>query len=241
MTGLVVWFAGSDKRDQDVERRRFRLAAPYPADESGSGNVGVPPASHTKATASLGRWSVLDDQARAEGWVDRIRAGDERALEEMVRACYSAVATVARRYAGSRELAEEVTQDVFVRLWERGAELEITGGIMAYLFAAARHRALNARAPLRERALHVPSDAALGARRSRDTPELLYDAAELSRVLRLAVDRLSPRGREVFLLSRRDGLTPAQIALSLGINVQTVYTLLARALRELHDVIETMS
>jgi RNA polymerase sigma-70 factor (ECF subfamily) len=159
----------------------------------------------------------------------------------MVRACYAPVASVALRYTGSPELAEEVTQDLFMAIWERGGQIALTGSLMSYLFTAVRHRALNARESLRARARHVPADAVLGTRGSADTPALLYDAAELSQTLRAAVDRLPPRGREVFLLSRRDGLTPAQIAAALGIGVQTVYTLLARALRELHQVMESVS
>jgi RNA polymerase sigma-70 factor (ECF subfamily) len=128
-----------------------------------------------------------------------------------------------------------------MRIWEKGSEIALTGSLMSYLFTAARRRALNARDSRRERALHVPADAVLSTRGGGETPELLYDAAELSRTLRAAVDELSPRGREVFLLSRRDGLTPAQIAAALGIHVQTVYTLLARALQELHRVLESVS
>jgi RNA polymerase sigma factor (sigma-70 family) len=195
----------------------------------------------TNAPVSLparGRWSHLDQRARTEEWLERMRAGDENALESMVRACYAPVATVAFRYTGSRELAEEVTQDVFVRVWEQRERLTISGTLMGYLFAAARHRSLNVRATLHARATHVGIETTLPATRSHDDPAHAYDAAELSRTLRFAFDRLAPRGREVFLLSRRDGLTPAEIAATLGIGVQTVYTLLARALEALHRAVD---
>jgi RNA polymerase sigma-70 factor (ECF subfamily) len=233
MTVAVVWFGGGTADDGGtggVSRRRFRVLSASADDTRVSSQA-----------EGRGRWAHLDEQARTESWLQGIRDGDERALERMVRACYAPVASFALRYAGTRELAEEVTQDVFVRIWERREEIDIANSWMSYLFSAARHRALNAVAPLRERASHVAADEALVTQSGSAAPDLLYDAAELSQALRVAVDRLAPRGREVFLLSRRDGLTPAQIASALGIGVQTVYTLLARALQELHRATDSLS
>jgi RNA polymerase sigma-70 factor (ECF subfamily) len=57
----------------------------------------------------------------------------------------------------------------------------------------------------------------------------------LNRALKGALDNLSPRGREVFLLSRDQGLTYPQIADTLGISVKTVETLMSRALKSLRE------
>ncbi len=185
---------------------------------------------------------ALERQAREEAWLARIREGDEHAFERLVRACYDMVLRMAARYVGQHELAEEVAQDVFVRVWERRDVLQIRTGLVAYLLGAARNRALNAISPMRERAVHIPENDAIVLSLSGDAaPDIVYDATELSQAMRATVEQLSPRVREVFLLSRRDGLTPAQIAEALSISVQTVYTLLGRALKQLQETVERMS
>ncbi|HJU73447.1 MAG TPA: sigma-70 family RNA polymerase sigma factor, partial [Gemmatimonadaceae bacterium] len=59
--------------------------------------------------------------------------------------------------------------------------------------------------------------------------------SELAAAVRAAVDRLPPRCREVFMLSRDSGLTYGEIAKALGISIKTVETQMGRALKALRE------
>src|SRR5215207_2149794 len=80
---------------------------------------------------------------RGPEWVERIRAGDEAAFEALFRALAPGLCTLVTRYVHSRDIAEEIVQDLFLDIWTRRAELAIDRSIAAYLFGAARNRALN--------------------------------------------------------------------------------------------------
>src|SRR5215216_5650542 len=82
---------------------------------------------------------------RGPEWVERIRAGDEPAFEALFRALAPGLCALVTRYVGARAVAEEIVQDLFLELWTRRSELSIDQSIAAYLFTAARNRALNHR------------------------------------------------------------------------------------------------
>jgi RNA polymerase sigma-70 factor (ECF subfamily) len=68
--------------------------------------------------------------------------------------------------------------------------------------------------------------------------ELALEDRELEQAYRAALEEVSPRGREVFLLSRDQGLTYPEIAELLGISVKTVETLMGRVLKALRARLE---
>ena len=75
--------------------------------------------------------------------VRRIRAGDERALEIVFRAHYAGMASFVQRFVRSPDLAEELVQDVFLKLWSKREHLAEIETFRTYLFRAARNTALN--------------------------------------------------------------------------------------------------
>lgn len=174
----------------------------------------------------------LPDEGRE--WVARVRAGDERAFESLFRALAPGLCALATRYVGSRSVAEELVQDLFLDVWTRRESLHIEQTISAYLYTAVRHRALNhvrrERGPARVRdtsfAMHPddPDPRAPGA------SELL-DALEIQD----AIDRLPARCRLVFTLHRQQDMSYGEIATSLGLSIKTVETQMGRALKSLRE------
>jgi RNA polymerase sigma-70 factor (ECF subfamily) len=88
-------------------------------------------------------------QARDDSWASRIRAGDHDAFAQLYREYMSAMIGFAFRFVRSVQIAEDITEDVFVAVWERRLTWEPRHGARAYLFHAVRTRALN---DLRDRA-----------------------------------------------------------------------------------------
>lgn len=165
--------------------------------------------------------------------VARIRAGERDAFERLFRAWYPRLADHAFRLVASRDVAEDVVQEVFVAVWRNRASLPEEGRLAAYLHRAVRNRSMNAMRRDRTAQAWVARQGA-----PEEVPavaELRLEQADLRRALRDALAALSPRAREVFLLSRDGGLTYPAIAETLGISVKTVEMLMGRALKTLRE------
>jgi RNA polymerase sigma-70 factor (ECF subfamily) len=162
--------------------------------------------------------------------VQRARGGDKAAFEAVFRRWYAPLADYALRILQSRDGAEDAVQDVFISLWNRHAAIPDAPKLAAYLHRAVRNRALN---QLRDQKSHTPLDDDIDLASDEPAPGSDVEHADLADAVRAAIDNLAPRTREVFLLSREQELTYAQIAEALGISVKTVETLMGRALRTL--------
>ena len=161
-----------------------------------------------------------------------IAAGDEAAFERLFREWYPRLADHAWRLLGERDAAEDAVQEVFVALWRGRDRLPEAAALPGYLHRAVRNRALN---QLRSRKGEVADpDGHLAPSVPPDAPRQLEEE-QLDRQLAVALATLPPRTREVFLLSREQGLTYAAIGDTLGISVKTVETLMGRALRALRE------
>ena len=171
---------------------------------------------------------------RGPEWVERIRAGDEAAFEALFRALAPGLCALVTRYVRSRQVAEELVQDLFFDLWTRRSTLVIEQALTSYLSAAARNRALNYLK--REQRAARWSAAAVGAD-APDADPAAPDESELLDALELqdAIEHLPARCRLVFTLNRQQDMTYGEIAASLGLSIKTVETQMGRALRALRE------
>lgn len=165
--------------------------------------------------------------------VRRIRAGDDRALEEIFRRYYAGMCLFVRRFVHAPDVAEELVQDVFFKLWSKRDGLNDIDALKTYLYRAARNTALN---HLRRRKLELnweEKEAQRGEPRSMGGTDDETATDEVRRAVVAAIARLPGRCREIFLLSRDGGLTYGEIASTLGISIKTVETQMGRALKSL--------
>jgi RNA polymerase sigma-70 factor (ECF subfamily) len=171
----------------------------------------------------------VDDRAV----LDRIRAGDASAFEQVVKTYYPGLAASAYRIVRSRAMAEDVVQDVLLRMWERRAALDVHGTFIQYLFGAVRLRA----AELVRRDVTASAWTARATGEQESDPPLALNlgettlaADELRVAFERAVDALPPRCRQIFLLNREQQLSYSEIARTLGLSINTVQTQMRRAL-----------
>lgn len=172
---------------------------------------------------------VLDDREL----LARIRLGDESAFDALFREYYGPLVGLAESLLRRQAEAEEVVQDVMLELWRRRETLAIDESWRAYLFRAVRNRALNELRHERVAELAVPfvrGESSVGA-----TALAGLVAEELDDAIVRSVAGLSEPVREVFELSRKSGLTYAEIARVLGISVKTVEARMGKALKELRE------
>ena len=172
-------------------------------------------------------------QASERDLQERIRAGDERAFDSVFRTHYAHLVRVAESMLRESALAEEIAQEVMLELWRRRESLELEQTFAAYLIRSTRNRALNhirhQRVVAREAAA-----AAIEPQPSRSAEEELL-GVELQQAVREAIDALPEKSRDVFRLSREQGLKYAEIASVLEISVKTVEKRMGQALSELRE------
>jgi RNA polymerase sigma-70 factor (ECF subfamily) len=163
----------------------------------------------------------------------RIRQSDEQAFDTLFRQYYAALVAFTESFLRSRAVAEEVVQDVMLEVWRRREILQLDVGWRSYLFRAARNRALNDLRHTRVAQRAEPYVRGPESVEASSPAEL--DARELERAFRRVLAGLPESVREVFEMSRRDGLTYGEIAGALGISVKTVEARMGRALKELRE------
>ncbi|HYX43470.1 MAG TPA: sigma-70 family RNA polymerase sigma factor, partial [Acidimicrobiales bacterium] len=163
-------------------------------------------------------------RASDEELVDQIASGSEPALAHVYRLHASHVYALARRIVGDRAHAEDVVQEVFVRLWDRPEAFDgQRGSLRAFLSLHARSRSLDL---LRSEGARRGREGVQGrldmASACDDGPETAMAAGEDIRHLRGAVDVLSPEQRQVIEMAYFEGYTCREVAELLGIPEGTV-------------------
>lgn len=175
--------------------------------------------------------------------VDRIRRGDREAYKHLFRTYCEDLCRFALNYVEHLRVAEDLVQDVFFNLWDERHALEVEQSLKAYLYGMVRHRAIT---HLRKKQVRskwmrngnlqdLSSDTL--ADRSGDGLEHKEQKQEAKR----AIEALSERQYQVFVLSRRYELTYSEIAVALDISIRTVETHMSRALKFLRDQLELTS
>ena len=169
---------------------------------------------------------MIDDDARL---MLAFKAGDRRAFDELFARYTPRLHGFLTRMVRDRARAEELTQDVFIRLYTAAERYEARTRFSTYVFGIAHNLALNhlARAwRQREQALgdRVPEPATEAA-----GPAEQLDAARAHAALERALGELPERQRAALLLRAHEGMGYDEIAAALGTSVPSVKSLLHRA------------
>lgn len=165
--------------------------------------------------------------------LEGLRKGDQDAFDTIFRTHYPELVGAAERLLRGRGYAEEVVQDVMLELWRRRESISIDESLRAYLFRATRNRALNVIRHERVVDAAAPRAKSETVTQADAEPNLLQ--GEIDRALADAMATLPPRCREIFELSRVEGLRYSDIATTLGLSVKTVEAQMGKALRLLRE------
>lgn len=163
----------------------------------------------------------------------RISKGDERAFEQVFHRFQRKLLQFAQTYMKTPERAEEVVEDVFVRLWIKRNDVHLIQNLKVYLYSATKNHALNA---LSKEKLQFSDCDDLHENESivcTHTPLDAVVSSELNQVMQDAVEALPERCRLIFKLSREDGLKYKEIAEILNISVNTIDAQMAIAVKRI--------
>ena len=153
-----------------------------------------------------------------------------RDIELLFKKYYRQLCIYAMHFVHEVTAAEDIVQDAFLGLWQKRNEIR---DVRAYLFASVRNRSIT-----RVRKLQITSTG--------EVPEILSEEileADTEREAQVwaALDTLSPKRRQAFLMSRRDGMTYEEIAACMGVSLHTVRNHIAKATKRLKLFLENSS
>jgi RNA polymerase sigma-70 factor (ECF subfamily) len=174
---------------------------------------------------------TLNEAARvfSDEQLAKARAGDTAAIALLIRAHQCSVYSLALRLLGTRELAEDLTQDVFMQLNGNLKSIESNTHLLFWLRKVTSYRAID---QLRRRSrIEMTSldDEALPVSTADDSDPLLQ------RHLQQLLSELSPPARAVLLLRYQEDLDPVEIARTLEMPINTVKSHLKRSLELLRQ------
>lgn len=168
----------------------------------------------------------------------QVRDDSAEAFEELVRRYQSRLLTILYHWIGDRQRAEDLAQEVFLRVFRSRHRYQAGAKFSTWLFTIANHVASNARRTLARRrevqVLSSPSSSMpqldqLALARSGLMPARVLDRSETSAAVQTAIQSLNERQRLALLLSKFEGMSYEEIGAALELSVPAVKSLLSRA------------
>ncbi|HUN65145.1 MAG TPA: RNA polymerase sigma factor [Bacteroidota bacterium] len=163
-----------------------------------------------------------------------LSAGDERAFTALYHRYKGQMYRFCLRMTSDADAAGDIVQGVFIKVFERHAQLQHAERLRAWLYTIARNdclthiRTAGKQIPLGERAEYGPGDGEV------------YDRAEDRTIITEAIGRLIPEQREVILLREYEGMSYTEIAEVLGIAPGLVKSRIFSARRKLFELLKPM-
>jgi len=171
--------------------------------------------------------------------VKKLKEGDIHIFEEIYNEHYHALCSYAQRFVFNSEDTREIVQDVFVKIWEIRETLPGDINFKTYLYTAVRNRCLDYLKHLKitnsykATLLRQVSENMQNGTNASETPLEGLITKDLEKSITDAVEALPDKCREVFMLSRFEGMKYKEIAEKLNISVNTVETHMSRAIKAL--------
>jgi len=161
-------------------------------------------------------------------------AGKEGDFEQVFKSHFKALHAYAFTFVKDRDLAEDMVQAAFCKLWEKFGDLEIRSSLTAYLYRSVYHECLNHLKHLKVREAHVSHTRHRQHTPTDDDPGGL-EAKELAEAIHHALMSLPEGCRTIFQMSRFESLKYQEIADRLQLSVKTVENQMGKALKILRS------
>ena len=171
--------------------------------------------------------------------LDLVSVGDQTAFRKLYAHFYKRLFQFALALVKIRESAEEIVEDVFVRIWQQRENLQAIKNLRIYLYTATKNSSLNFLSQKARQSITEPFDHIhVRLDDSAITPEQILITAEIHQKIQKAVEALPPRCKMIFKLVREDGLKYREISEILNISVNTIDAQMAIAVKRITLAIE---
>ena len=198
---------------------------------------------HSAEAAAQCRTDAAADERQLQRSVDfllieRVNCGDMRAFEVLVTKYQRRVASLINKQVRNAGVAEELTQEVFLRVYRALAQFRFESAFSTWLYTIARNTAttyfrdghVRADNAISIHTIHSDGDAAAGFREeTAPGPEDFVSGQQLLAAIDRSLERLSPQMRASITMRELEECSYAQIAETLAIPINTVRSLIFRA------------
>ncbi len=164
--------------------------------------------------------------------INRTKKGDKTAFEILFRFYYPGLVVFASQIVLDKDEAEEIVQDFFVRFWLKREKIKDYDSLKAYFFTSIKNRSLNYLKKQKTNPSSIDQFSELIDKNVLYEPDLFIES-EMQNKIKQVMGKLPPRCKEVFILSRINGLSNDEIAKKLDISKRTVETHISNALKVL--------
>ena len=162
--------------------------------------------------------------------IEGLRRKDKVVFDYIFNYYYSSLCAFSMNYLNDRNAGEDLVQDFFVSLWIESPNLQILSSLKSYLFASVKNRCLDF---LKHQKVSEKYRAYIlfSAESGDNTADHYFAESELRQAIQKSLEKLSPRGREIFELSRLKGLSNQEISEQLKISKRTVELQVSNSLK----------
>ena len=168
--------------------------------------------------------------------VKRVKKGDISSFDTLYKHYYKKVYLFAKGILKSHEDAENIVQEVFIKIWKKHKELDENQSFESFIFTISYNTSIS----LIRKKFSEKSFLEEWFRRIQDKMQVVneVDYNDLNDRVKKLIDQLPPRRRQVYMMSREEGLTYIEISKKLGISVNTVENHIAASLKFLRQHLE---
>ena len=161
---------------------------------------------------------------------EEIRLGNRKAFETVFRNYYQELCNYAYQFFHDKDTVEEIVQDLFFKLWSKKETIIIRTSLRSYLYKAVYNNTMlflrkkNTRSVTGELTDDIEQKLIV-------EPEIPIQTKELDQIIQVTIQLMPAKVRQIFELSRLEGLRYKDIAEKLSISVKTVEANMGRALK----------
>jgi len=172
----------------------------------------------------------------SDNFASLLQSGDESAFQAIFHQFYVPVCKAVQRFIRDKSIVEDLAQDIFVRLWERREQINITSSLGAYLHRMAVNESLTY--IRRQKKFQTNDIGDIDFKSEQHSSDEVMVGNELKDNIAAAISQLPPRCQTIFKLSRYEDMTYKQIGEQLDISVKTVENQMGKALKIMRGLLQ---
>jgi len=174
-----------------------------------------------------------------EKYIRDLKRGSKKAFEYLFTTYYQKLLKVANQYLDDTDEAEEIVQEVFYRVWLYRENLKSTLSFKAYVITIAKRLIFN-KAKKKVHQATYEKYFRLHNEPLNNSLEEYLNFSELDQRINQKIEGLPPKRREIFIMSRQQGLSHQEIAAKLNISTNTVESQITKAVKFLKQTISPL-
>lgn len=170
--------------------------------------------------------------------LEKLKVGDSSAYKELFDLYYMPLSIYSLKYCDSFELAEDIVQDLFIKFWDEKIYLKLDETISPYLFKSVKNNTLQA-AKKQNKYFFEEIEDQINVLMDEENLDMEFLEQEKKKLYE-EIEALPLKSREVFKAIVLENLKYKEVALELGVSVNTVKTHYSRALKQLRNSLDVI-